>query len=62
MLGGALAWAGLPAGTTCMVKDALKALFSVGFTKVLEAKPPSPVVQVLSSSVLRRCNKINVTK
>lgn len=59
ILGGALAWPDLPAGTSCMVKDALKAVFSVGcFTKVLEAKPPSPVVQVLSSSVLRMLNQI----
>lgn len=59
MLGGALAWADLPAGTSCMVKDASMAFFSVGcFTKVLETKPPSLGVKVLSSSVLRRCRTL----
>lgn len=59
VLGGALTWADLPAGTSCMVKDASVAVLSVGcFTKVLETKPPSAVGKVLSSSVLKRCRTL----
>lgn len=64
MLGGALVWADLPAGTSCMVKDAPVAVFSVAcFTKVLETKPPSPVVKcfpVVSSEDTGHCNNINI--
>lgn len=46
VLGGALAWADVPAGTSCMVKDASVAVLSVGcFTKVLETKLSLPVIK-----------------
>lgn len=41
------------------LKDASVAVLSVGcFTEVLETKPSSPVVKVLSSSVFKKCRTL----